>query len=394
MRVLVTTPGGTGHIHPMVPLARALVERGHAVLWALPDYAVGLVEQAGLRAVGTSPLPPTGPADTVRLYPHLLELPPADRPDVLFGKLFGALMAPPMLTGLVPVAHDWRPDLVLSDAAELAGPIVAAELGVPGISKGFGPLLPEHRVARADEELAPLWRSRGLEPRPYGGCYDHLYLDPYPPELQPQTVPHVPRRQLLRPVSYTGPTTDEELPLPAARLDRPLVYVTMGTVFNDVAPLRELVTALAELDVRLLVTVGPHGDPALLGEQPAHVRVERYVSQEVLLPRCDVVVSHAGSGTSISTLEHGLPQLCLPQGADQFHNAAAISSSGAGIALLPGTATGNAVRTAVQQLLTQASYRQTAGRLSTSIAAMPSPDEVSAVIEGLASSSDAELTRR
>jgi len=300
----------------------------------------------------------------------------------MFAKLFGALMAPPMLAGLVPLAHDWRPDLVVSDAAEFAGPIIAAELGVPGITKGFGALLPERRVARVEEELAPLWRSRGLEPRLYGGSYDHLYLDPYPPELQPQAAAHVPRRQLMRPVSYTGPHVPaEELPLPTARAERPLIYMTMGTVYNDATLLRGLVTVLADLDVRLLVTVGPQGDPELLGEQPAHVRVERYVPQDTLLSRCDVVVSHAGSGTSISTLEHGLPQLCLPQGADQFDNAAAISSVGAGIALMPGKATGDAVWTAVEQLLAQKSYRRAARRQSASIAGMPSPDEVCSVLE-------------
>jgi UDP:flavonoid glycosyltransferase YjiC (YdhE family) len=384
LKVLLTTPGGTGHIHPMVPLAHAMVARGHDVLWALPDRSVGQVEQAGLRAAGTSALPAILPADALRQYPELRDLPPREVPEFMFGKLFGALMAPPMLEGLLPVAHEWRPDLVVSDAAELAGPIVAAELGVPGITKGFGPLLPERRVARVEQETAPLWRSRGLEPRPYGGSYDHLYVDTYPPELQPQSVPHVPRRQLMRPVTYTGSLAGaEQLPLPAVRADSPLVYVTMGTVFSNVELLRELVTALAELDVRLLVTVGPNGDPALLGAQPAHVRVERYVPQEALLPRCDVVVSHAGSGTSISTLEHGLPQLCLPQGADQFDNATAISSIGAALALMPGEATGEAVRGAVQQLLDQGSYREAALRLRASILAMPSPDEVGAVLEGL-----------
>jgi hypothetical protein len=35
-RVLFTAPAGLGHIHPMVPLARAMVARGHDVLWAVP----------------------------------------------------------------------------------------------------------------------------------------------------------------------------------------------------------------------------------------------------------------------------------------------------------------------------------------------------------------------
>ncbi|HUR18638.1 MAG TPA: hypothetical protein VMZ51_06835, partial [Acidimicrobiales bacterium] len=136
MKVLLVTPLGMGHVFPMVPLAQALVARGHAVLWALPDAAVPLVEQAGIDAVGTSPLPPARPSDLMQRFPELRELSPDERPNVMFGKLFGALVAPPMLAGLTPVAHDWQPDLVVSDAADFAGPIVAAELGVPGVAKG------------------------------------------------------------------------------------------------------------------------------------------------------------------------------------------------------------------------------------------------------------------
>jgi UDP:flavonoid glycosyltransferase YjiC (YdhE family) len=382
LKVLVTTPGGLGHIHPMVPLAHALAARGHEVLWALPDRSVAQVEQAGLRATGVTSMPPVSPPEVVRQFPELRELSPAERPEHLFAKLFGALMAPPMLAGLIPVAQQWRPDLVVSDAAELAGPLVAAELGVPGVSKGFGPLLPEPRMARAAQEVVPLWQARALQARPYGGMYDRLYLDPYPPALPQPPAPHVPHRQLLRPVTYPGPT-DAPVALPTTREDRPLVYLTMGTVFSDATVLRGLVAALAQLDVRLLVTVGPQGDPALLAEQPAHVRVERYVPQAALLRRCQLVVSHAGSGTVLSALELGLPQLCLPQGADQFLNAASVTSAGAGLSLAPGEATADAVRDAAARLLEDGSFGQAASRIGRSIAQMPSPDEVCAVLERL-----------
>lgn len=128
IRVLVTTSGGTGHIHPMVPLAQALVGRGHDVLWALPDRSVGQVEQAGVRAVGVTSMPPVHPSEVLQQFPELRELTPPERPDHMFAKLFGALMAPPMLAGLTAVAKDWRPDLVVSDAAELAGPLAAKHL--------------------------------------------------------------------------------------------------------------------------------------------------------------------------------------------------------------------------------------------------------------------------
>jgi UDP:flavonoid glycosyltransferase YjiC (YdhE family) len=384
MRVLFTSPSGLGHVHPMVPLARATVARGHDVLWATPADGVGHVERTGIPAVATGPADLPGPAEVRRRYPELDALPLIEAPDVMFGKIFGALAAPQILPDLVAVAREWRPDLVVADAAEFAGHIVAAEFGIPSVTKGFGALLPERRVRAAGEEVAPLWRSRGLEPRPYGGSYDHLYLDIYPPEFETQAAPHVPHRQLLRPVADDGHVaTSSPLPLPDASAGAPLVYLTMGTVFNNPALFQVVLAALSELEVRVLVTVGPDGDPAILGPQPQRVRVERYVPQALVLPHCDVVVSHSGSGTVLATATQGIPQLCLPQGADQFLNAAAVESAGTGICLMPGDCNPDTVRDAVVRLLVEPSIRDAAGRISMSIASMPSPDDVAAVLETL-----------
>jgi UDP:flavonoid glycosyltransferase YjiC (YdhE family) len=362
-----------------------MVARGHDVLWALPPDGVGHVERAGLRAVpiGTPGL--TQPADIRRRYPELESLAPADRLDILFGKIFGVIAAPVLLADLAPLAHEWRPDLVVADAGEFAGHIVAAELGVPSVTKGFGPLLPERRVANAGDDVAPLWRSRGLEPRPYGGSYDHLYLDIYPPVLQAPSADHLPRRQLLRPVIYDGLVdASSPVPLPDGPADAPLVYVTMGTVFNQDDLVRAVIGALAPLGARVLVTVGSHADPAALGDHGPRVRVERYVPQSLVLPHCALVVSHAGSGTVVAALTRGLPQLCLPQGADQFLNAAAVAGAGAGISLLPGEATPAAVAGAVARLLADGSFADAARRVSESIASMPSPDDVAVILETLA----------
>jgi UDP:flavonoid glycosyltransferase YjiC (YdhE family) len=113
------------------------------------------------------------------------------------------------------------------------------------------------------------------------------------------------------------------------------------------------------------------------------VRVERYVPQNLVLAHCDVVVSHGGSGTVLAAITLGLPQLCLPQGADQFLNAAAVSAAGAGISLMPGQATAEAVRDAVSRLLGDASFRDAARSISASIASMPSTEVVAALLETL-----------
>lgn len=389
MRVLFTTPAALGHIHPMAPLARAMLARGHEVLWAVPADGVVDVERAGVRAVRAGPAGLTRPLQVISRYPDLQTLPPADLPDLLFGRMFGAVATPPILADLAPVVLEWRPDLVVADAADFAGHILAAELGVASVTKGFGPLLPERRVAAAGNEVASLWLSRGLEPRPYGGAYDHLYLDVYPDELQPWTASHIPHRHLLRPVSDDGQGADvAALPLPElpeGRGGAPLVYVTMGTIFNDARPLHMVLAALAALDVRVLVTVGPKGDPAALGPQPPYIRVERYVPQTAVLPHCDLAVSHGGSGTVLSGLALGLPQLCLPQGADQFLNASAVTSTGAGLSLSPGDATVAAVEQAAARLLGEPSFRSAAVRLAAAIESMPSSGDVAAVLEDVAS---------
>src|SRR5204862_3746612 len=169
------------------------------------------------------------------------------------------------------------------------------------------------------------------------------------------------------------------LPFPEGPAGSPLVYVTMGTVFNDVKPLRVTIQALRELSLRVLVTVGPGGDPEALGHQPGHVRVERYVPQSAVLEYCDLVVSHGGSGTALGALAVGLPQLCLPQGADQFLNAAAIASSGAGLSLSPSEVTAEAVRHGLERLLRDASFTIAAQRIADDIAAMPSPADAALV---------------
>jgi UDP:flavonoid glycosyltransferase YjiC (YdhE family) len=383
MKVLITSPGGAGHVNQLVPLAQTMAAREHEVRWAVPDRAAADIEQAGLHSVGIPCPPPPSPAELMDRFPELRGLTPPEIPDRMFAKLFGATYAPQMLEGLAPFALDWRPDLIVFDIAELAAPIVGAELGVPAVSKAFGSMIPLHRLQRAEAEVAPLWESRGLEPRPYCGVYDHLYLDVYPPELQSPEISQVPHRQLLRLDTYSGPVDQSaSLPLPTGKPDAPLVYVTMGTVFNNPDLFAGLVAAVADLDVRVLVTVGAQGDPAAVGSFPDHVRVERYVPQSAVLPHCAVVVSHAGSGTALAALELGIPQLCLPQGADQYLNAAAIAKAGAGLSLPAGTDPGE-ISDAVRRLLADTSYREAAAGIGASIRAMPAPEEVAGVLEAL-----------
>jgi UDP:flavonoid glycosyltransferase YjiC (YdhE family) len=386
MRVLFSSAGMIGHVNPMVPLADAVRSRGHELRWAVGPESCERVEQAGLAAVPAGLTQAERLAEFWRRHAGVRELPPEQRPDVMFSKLFGEVSVPAALPALLELAKSWRPELVVHDTAELAAPIAAAAIGVPHVAHSFGALLPEIRLCRAADEVAPLWREQGLEPRPHAGAYDHLYLDIYPSSLQPPGGDHVGARQQLRPVAFAGATDGEASGDFLKGLPRPLVYLTFGTVFDDVEAFRAALEGIAALDVGVVATVGPNVDPAAVGPQPGKVLVERYIPQTRLLPACAVVVSHAGSGTFLAALALGIPQLCLPHAADQFLNAAAVERAGAGLAIAPGEVDAGAVEAAVRRLLDEPGFRESARRVADEIAVMPSPDDVAGVLETMARS--------
>ncbi len=381
MRVLFTSTPGWGHIHPMMPLARAFADRGDDVAWAVTAGVATRLEREGFVAHPAGPSLDEGFGEALRRYPEVQEMAPSERPNVFFPRFFGAVQAPAMLADLLPVARAFDPAVVICDQAELAGPVAAAALGVPNVTHSFGGLLPAVRLESAGRAVAPLWEAQGLEPRPYAGTYDHLYLDIYPPSMQAQEQNHVPARQLLRPDTFV---TGGDEPLPDLVTDEsadPLVYVTFGTVFNSNPELVATVVAgTRALAVRVVVTLGPTGDPDSLGPQPPNVGVARYLPQTQLLPYCSAVVSHAGSGTLLAALGRGLPQLCLPQAADQFGNAAACAAASAGRTLLPGSVTADGVRSGVTEILADPAYRAAAERVAEELRRMPSPAEVAEII--------------
>ena len=104
--------------------------------------------------------------------------------------------------------------------------------------------------------------------------------------------------------------------------------------------------------------------------------MERWVDQTRVLERSAVVVSHGGSGTFLGALAQGLPQLCLPQAADQFRNAEGGRRAGAALALMPGEISPESVLAAVSELLGDPTLRAGSGRVAAEIAAMPSPEDV------------------
>jgi MGT family glycosyltransferase len=141
------------------------------------------------------------------------------------------------------------------------------------------------------------------------------------------------------------------------------------------------VEAVADLDVRAFVTVGANVDTGVFGSLPPKVHVERFVAQARVLPKASLVISHGGAGTLLGALAHGLPQLCLRQGADQFDNATLIEGIGAGLFLRPDEATVGAIRSALKRLLTEPGFLAKARDMQREIEQMPNAIDAAAKVE-------------
>jgi len=219
--------------------------------------------------------------------------------------------------------------------------------------------------------LGELTRA-GLPVPPSAGLYRGTTLAIHPPALDP--APAGAEVQPLR----TTPLPDSSTPLPVTLPDpgRPLVYVTLGTSFNEPVVFATILRALADLPVSVLVTVGRDRSGEELGELPGNAVVAGFVPQDAVLPHCAAVVHHGGAGTSLGVLAHGLPSVVLPRGADNFAVADRMAVAGAALVVGPDGVGEAAVRDAVRTVLADPGLRSGAQRVARQIAGMPGPEDV------------------
>lgn len=377
MRVLFSCVAADGHFIPLVPLASAFAEGGHEIAFATAASYAPRVAAAGFAALPAGPSIADLAEEIAAFRIRIQAVPPHERRPPSFTNRFARLDAPAKLDALLAEATAWQPDLVVHETADLAAPPVAASLGVPSAQHSFGRLLPEACLEMAAPVTALLWERLGLEPEPWSGLYRGPYIDICPPSFQDASPPDGTRVLHLRPASprAADPAWRERL-----AGDRPVVYVTLGTVFNDAARFGTILAALGDVDATVLATIGRDNDPAEFAQLPENVIVERYVPQADVLPLCDVAVGHAGSGSTLGALAHGLPLLLLPHGADQFENAWACAALGVAKILMPEALTAEGAASAVRALLAEPAPRAAAGHIAQEIAAMSTPQEVVAAL--------------
>jgi UDP:flavonoid glycosyltransferase YjiC (YdhE family) len=412
---LFSVSGGHGHFHPLVPLARALKEAGHEVAFATGPSMRPLVEASGFTHLPVGGNLAADP-EYQEFQAQRKTMPPGLETEMLvYSKLFCGI-APRLRTpDLVAVAESWQPDMFIREAAEYAAAIAAEHLGLPHAAIAVGASLTGFALFEraAAGQLDPIRESWGLAPDPtLASLYRYLYLAYSPPTFSlhdlsemslPGTAPSIPTTtHFIRPDLFDQ-SGSERLPdwIPHLReTGQPVVYATVGTEANNEpgvypAVMRAIIKGLRDAPLNLIVTLGRDKDPADLGPQPLNVHIERYIPQSLLLPCCDLILMHGGSGSLLQALDAGLPMVLLPLIADQFFNADVAQDLNLGRVIQtwhpahPGQLqldriTPALIREAVLEVLHNPTYRHSVRQLQTEMHTLPDQTQAAHLILSLA----------
>jgi UDP:flavonoid glycosyltransferase YjiC (YdhE family) len=388
MKILFTVHPGAGHLLPMAPLARELSGRGHDLrVAASPAFAEAVTDAGLVHAPAGLPWLESA-ADTH--FPGFSAAGPLAGLATLFGEPSARLAA-----DVLASRGSWAPDLIVRDNTELGGWAVAHVLGVPDVVFGVIERLPLPAMGAFADQLAALRAAYPeLAAADASSTFGDVYLEPAPPALL--TVQGIPGQVPTRPaeVGTDGPGAPEWLQQLG---DRRVVYLTLGTVFHRQRLLLDiLLEALRTEDVDVVLTYGAQGTPTQL---PPNVWAAPYIPQGLILPLCSAVLCHAGRGSVLGALAHGVPLVLTPLTADQPVTAAACERAGVARVLatehmdLPGRTvpitvperlTVDSVRNAVRAVLDDPSYATAAAAVRAQIATMPAVSETADVVEQLA----------
>lgn len=420
-RFLFATVPQSGHTYPGIPIARALIERGHEIAWYTGRRFQAAIEASGARFTPIESAIDLGEVNLDEHFPGRAKL------SGLAGFKFDLKhlfldAVPGQVADLKRILAAFPADIVVGDTGflgmgllhELGGPRYAT-YGITALTlrsrdtAPFGTGLPpstaplgrlrnmlittafERVLFRDVNQYARTVRTRlGL---PAGGpnvlnstLSPFLYMHPSTPAFE------YPRSDLAPQVHFIGPLLPEASPdfAPPAwwndlHSGKPVVLVNQGTVATVLDDLIvPTLQALAGEDVLVVATTGSRGAESLGIDIPANARVELFIPFAALLPHVDLMITNGGYGGVQFALAHGVPLVVAGTTEDKPEIAARVAWSGAGINLKTKTPTVEQIRVAVQSIRLNQQYRFNAERICTDYARHNAPQEAAALLEQLA----------
>jgi len=365
--ILFLTFSMPGHIHPMIGVMQCLRQAGHQVSWLCnrnpPDPLRQYIQSLGVQILALPPCPQKALPDmeervrrfssaTGRLQ-HL---------DEMF--IASAYIEVEPMRAMISSA---KPDVIALDTMLYASVIAAhlEQLPYVAIASNLQLAAPKNFSSPVVEAMQTLTPAREALFKQYGFLPDFRIVDAISPwlnivfatEALIGSARHLPPRTLLVGPSLPQHQRGDEPDFNFAALpaNRPLVYVSFGTLFGFQPDLIQIVAqAAAELNVQLIISAGKlANDASFTRDLPGNVQIVPYVPQFKLLERTHVFVSHGGANSVAEALYHGVPLLIIPLAADQPLQAHFVKQANAGITL-----DRNAVSVSlVQQALTELLYR-------------------------------------
>jgi MGT family glycosyltransferase len=370
--VLIYTSPARGHLYPVMDVAIALKDAGHAVTIQTLAGEAGRLEAAG---IAHRPIAPA--IEALPLRDHEAGSAPAQ---------FRATVATWVdraeheVVDLRTSVDELAPDLLLVDANTHGAAAFAAAQGrrwamfmpyalpvasrdAPAFGPGFAP--PRHALHRLRDALVrrltaaavrpPLRRLDALRdalgvPR-LDGLDDHFAA---PDLLLYRTAEpfEYPRRDWPANVRAIGPglwAPEAEAPAWLADLPRPRTLVSVSTEYqDDGAIVGTALRALADEPGSVIVTTSAL-DPASFDAPHDRIRIERFLPHAAVIPEVDVVVTHGGMGTTQRALAAGVPVCVVPWGRDQSESARRAVEAGAGTMVPRAKLSDEALRTAARE---------------------------------------------
>ncbi|WP_225978535.1 activator-dependent family glycosyltransferase [Gandjariella thermophila] len=412
MRVLLTSLPAEAHFNTMVPLAWGLQAAGHDVHVAVKPQLVDRVTGAGLVAVPVGSGDEHGGllgrlgADLVAFYSSIDFTGMRDDSaqqvlsanDVLTGTFYALANDACFIREMAEYVDFWQPDLIIWEQFTFSGAIVGAAKNIPHGRLVWSPDLfyqMRRKVSSALAEQPPWLRDDALGDwlaaavGKFGREFDEdLLFGQWQIELSPPELRIPSPRQSIsaRYVPYNGSSVVPEWLRESPSLPR--VAVTMGITarggnYANPVDVEAVVRELAELDVEVIATLG-EAEQAEFGPVPDRVRLVDFVPLRALLPTCDAIIHHGGSGTWASALAAGVPQIIVSNLWDNVFRGRQLAELGAGIYLSPAEASPRVVRDKLVPLLTEDRFRAGARRLRDSMRCQPSPADIVPQLEEIA----------
>lgn len=387
----------------LVPIARALAERGHdvAVFNPAPVPAL-LIEEAGLTNL---PMP-------ARLLPEppfdLAKASQAWDVEEFFGWLFADEEFVRANTALhLDLIREFKPDVVV-DSFGVFACLAARISGVPLATVLQGNFHPQSDGFRwwAGERpaglpsIAPLINKVASE---YGVAPVARSVDLLAGDLSlivgtPETDPVSPAAR----VTHIGPIVwqrgDAELPseINSLRPGKPVVWVYSGnpryapapTAIDSIVVIRAAVAALGGTPVEVVLTTGHQELPAEIGPLPSNFHHAAYVPGRAMAGRSDLMVHHGGHSSVMQSLAAGTPAVIIPTISERESNARRLVALGAGEMVLPidgrdgeKEIDGAEFSAKVDRVLHEPTFRTAAQRVANSMRQYGGADEAARLLE-------------